>query len=153
MMVILVQVFFLWLRGPPRSTLSDTRLPYTTLVRSMRQRRRRQGAGGQRRGARGWRGGDAQDLQDPCGAAGRGRRSPDRGRRPLTRRPFDPVGAASRWEERRVGKECVSTCRYRWSPSRVKKNTTKHSYDLPRGHHTTTSTDRTLREPTHNKIT
>src|SRR3546814_20761288 len=22
-----------------------------------------------------------------------------------------------RWEERRVGKECVSTCRYRWTPS------------------------------------
>src|SRR3546814_15920329 len=25
--------------------------------------------------------------------------------------------AAGRSEERRVGKECVSTCRYRWSPS------------------------------------
>src|SRR3546814_5008976 len=25
--------------------------------------------------------------------------------------------AESRSEERRVGKECVSTCRYRWSPS------------------------------------
>src|SRR3546814_12825565 len=28
-------------------------------------------------------------------------------------------------EERRVGKECVSTCRSRWSPSPVKKNKTK----------------------------
>src|SRR3546814_19319328 len=32
------------------------------------------------------------------------------------------LAAAERWkavrsEERRVGKECVSTCRYRWSPS------------------------------------
>src|SRR3546814_19125322 len=30
-----------------------------------------------------------------------------------------PVAAFSGWnrsEERRVGKECVSTCRYRWSP-------------------------------------
>src|SRR3546814_3496645 len=26
------------------------------------------------------------------------------------------TGAAVRSEERRVGKECVSTCRYRWSP-------------------------------------
>src|SRR3546814_12077024 len=26
------------------------------------------------------------------------------------------IGTPSRSEERRVGKECVSTCRYRWSP-------------------------------------
>src|SRR3546814_12369897 len=26
------------------------------------------------------------------------------------------VGLAARSEERRVGKECVGTCRYRWSP-------------------------------------
>src|SRR3546814_12722282 len=30
-------------------------------------------------------------------------------------------GAYSRSEERRVGKECVSTCRSRWSPSHIKK--------------------------------
>src|SRR3546814_12055305 len=30
---------------------------------------------------------------------------------------------ASRSEERRVGTECVSTCRSRWSPSHEKKNT------------------------------
>src|SRR3546814_17313723 len=29
--------------------------------------------------------------------------------------------AATRSEERRVGKECVSTCRYRWSPYHSKK--------------------------------
>src|SRR3546814_14325032 len=28
---------------------------------------------------------------------------------------------AERSEERRVGKECVSTCRYRWSPYHYKK--------------------------------
>ena len=28
----------------------------------------------------------------------------------------DSVGAGVRSEERRVGKECVSTCRSRWSP-------------------------------------
>src|SRR3546814_16681965 len=30
--------------------------------------------------------------------------------------------AALRSEERRVGKACVSTCRYRWSPHSQKKN-------------------------------
>src|SRR3546814_16711661 len=30
--------------------------------------------------------------------------------------PPDPETADSRSEERRVGKECVSTCRSRWSP-------------------------------------
>src|SRR3546814_10972849 len=37
----------------------------------------------------------------------------------------DPVVAAARSEERRVGKECVSTCRSRWSPSHEKNN---HQY-------------------------
>src|SRR3546814_15806442 len=31
-------------------------------------------------------------------------------------------GHADRSEERRVGKECVCTCRYRWSPDHSKKN-------------------------------
>src|SRR3546814_842196 len=30
---------------------------------------------------------------------------------------YDPVYVLQRSEERRVGKECVSTCRSRWSPS------------------------------------
>src|SRR3546814_2592500 len=29
---------------------------------------------------------------------------------------YDPLAAMPRSEERRVGKECVSTCRARWSP-------------------------------------
>src|SRR3546814_14138388 len=33
--------------------------------------------------------------------------------------------ALKRSEERRVGKECVSTCRSRWSPSHKKKNKRK----------------------------
>src|SRR3546814_9435476 len=32
------------------------------------------------------------------------------------------VGSSPRSEERRVGKECVSTCRSRWSPYHSKKN-------------------------------
>src|SRR3546814_11605181 len=31
----------------------------------------------------------------------------------------------TRSEERRVGQECVSTCRYRWSPYHKKKKNTK----------------------------
>src|SRR3546814_12413995 len=31
----------------------------------------------------------------------------------------------TRWEERRVGKECVSTCRSRWSPSHSKRKNNK----------------------------
>src|SRR3546814_19658527 len=31
-----------------------------------------------------------------------------------------------RSEERRVGKECVSTCRYRWSPYHCKKKKSRH---------------------------
>src|SRR3546814_17430658 len=31
-------------------------------------------------------------------------------------------GGGIRSEERRVGKECVRTCRYRWSPDHIQKN-------------------------------
>src|SRR3546814_15410648 len=34
-------------------------------------------------------------------------------------------GHGGRSEERRVGKECVRTCRYRWSPYHEKQNTTR----------------------------
>src|SRR3546814_14465500 len=36
--------------------------------------------------------------------------------------PFGPAVLRHRSEERRVGKECVSTCRSRWSPYHYKKN-------------------------------
>src|SRR3546814_10882778 len=41
------------------------------------------------------------------------------GRRPEQSTENPP--AVLRSEERRVGKECVRTCRYRWSPNRKKK--------------------------------
>src|SRR3546814_15287018 len=47
---------------------------------------------------------------------GRGAGWPDRANARQDRR------AAGRSEERRVGKECVSTCRSRWSPDHEKKN-------------------------------
>src|SRR3546814_20732590 len=36
-----------------------------------------------------------------------------------------------RTEERRGGKECVSTCRSRWAPSHSKQNTTKLNNKVP----------------------
>src|SRR3546814_14829814 len=40
-----------------------------------------------------------------------------------------PTGRGLRSEERRVGKECVSTCRSRWQPYHLKKNH-KHKHGL-----------------------
>src|SRR3546814_16660704 len=49
--------------------------------------------------------------------------------------------SGGRSEERRVGKECVSTCRSRWSPYHEKKNRLDELYD-----HTTNETKRTTGE-------
>src|SRR3546814_18138322 len=43
--------------------------------------------------------------------------------------------AAGRSEERRVGKECVSTCRSRWSPYHSKKNKQQINNDHRAQHH------------------
>src|SRR3546814_17787580 len=55
------------------------------------------------------------------------RRRRARVRDPSVRGRQDQGG--SRSEERRVGKECVSTCRSRWSPAH-KKDTTRKSNNL-----------------------
>src|SRR3546814_17780893 len=107
------------LRRPPRSTRTDTLFPYTTLFRSVQHHRRRlvdipilqlaeiavrDGAVRQaldfpeREAAR-----LAHFLQKPPEISSL-----------LIDCPF--IGHNSRSEERRVGKECVSTCRSRWSP-------------------------------------
>src|SRR3546814_18416417 len=50
--------------------------------------------------------------------------------------PHLPVAAGLRSEERRVGKECVSTCRSRWSPYQSKKIFLKKSmHQILRGLH------------------
>src|SRR3546814_15101439 len=41
--------------------------------------------------------------------------------RPTSAAGLGPGGLESRSEERRVGKECVSTCRSRWSPYHKRK--------------------------------
>src|SRR3546814_11961526 len=48
-------------------------------------------------------------------------------RKAVGRRKSNATGKRpARSEERRVGKECVSTCRSRWSPYHQKKNTHKN---------------------------
>src|SRR3546814_11120817 len=49
-------------------------------------------------------------------------------RAPLDR--LSEMGFRFRSEERRVGKECVSTCRSRWAPYPSKKNKHKNYYKL-----------------------
>src|SRR3546814_18639981 len=129
-MIGLVFVVFLIIRRPPRSTRTYTLFPYTTLFRS-----------GQRPGRVAQpldvEGGDllleaALAQQDVLGrhpdvleiqlapvvaadvahrlAAGEARRAA------LDQHRADSVDAAASSAERRVGKECASTCRSRWSP-------------------------------------
>src|SRR3546814_12744416 len=105
-----VMFFFLMIRRPPRSTRTYTLFPYTTLVRS---------AGEEVHHVEGLR--EPEEVlvvalvAGPPAAVevgGVGRRGD---------RPEGDVAPADRQvvgrsEERRVGKECVSTCRSRWSP-------------------------------------
>src|SRR3546814_13038063 len=61
----------------------------------------------------------AQGIQSWCRVKGRVRGSKGEGTSPR----------ATRTEERRVGTECVSTCRSRWMPYHENKNTVKkYSY-------------------------
>src|SRR3546814_16997866 len=99
------------LRRPPRSTRTDTLFPYTTLFRSPLEPAL------------------IRDLADGIAAfhdaaeavPGRGaervRAVIDGNRASMAALPED------RSEERRVGQECVSTCRSRWSPYHLKTQT------------------------------
>src|SRR3546814_13720772 len=48
---------------------------------------------------------------------------------PATSAPLAAPPKNQRSEERRVGKECVSTCRSRWSPYHEKKNNHKKTHE------------------------
>src|SRR3546814_11608906 len=99
------------IRRPPRSTRTDTLFPYTTLVRSFL------------RGVeRALRGAGQGLLRLGGGLVGLGE-ALLRGivdlllrLRGLLLRLAHRFLRGFRSEERRVGKECVSTCRSRWSP-------------------------------------
>src|SRR3546814_17568391 len=112
------------IRRPPRSTRTDTLFPYTTLFRSLVLA---DGAAWQPDRAFVTEPGDGQDgprLAFDAAAFGNmefgqpaqleidGLPVPGIGRH--AGRPHRAKVAAVRSEERRVGKECVSTCRSRW---------------------------------------
>src|SRR3546814_15653677 len=107
------------IRRPPRSTRTDTLFPYTTLFRSMERIEEARGLIDQTMLDRARRHIEAR-LDDPrltptaiCIAVGTSRSN--------LYHLFRHWGGIARYvqersEERRVGKECVSTCRSRWSP-------------------------------------
>src|SRR3546814_11337518 len=112
--LLLVFFFFLMIRRPPRSTRTDTLFPYTTLFRSIHRRGDSEAfvgeiAFGIERHQRLIL--DDQQALDPP--------TFPREQHPsalIRRSARSPISLRHRSEERRVGKECVSTCRSRWSP-------------------------------------
>src|SRR3546814_17447086 len=127
------------IRRPPRSTRTDTLFPYTTLFRSLEDAtaifdgalailaalpaefgrevvvRHRQAPESRESSARA---ADFRHSHSTCLAPASGylskKRCADRDLRSVERRCLYLVSLLFRSEERRVGKECVSTCRSRW---------------------------------------
>src|SRR3546814_13501434 len=130
------------IRLPPRSTRTDTLFPYTTLFRSIFGRGHGLAGVGLDGGARQKIGGDIEDviafvaigwkigrvrLYAPCPCLDAGGQVVDLIAGGVVIE-FARYGVALgreqadvRSEESRVGKEYVSTCRSRWSPSPLKK--------------------------------
>src|SRR3546814_17122382 len=111
------------IRRPPRSTRTDTLFPYTTLFRSLAQGIRLDEVGVDQKNAQILLGGDRHREIDGRGCLAFRRQSAGHQNGVAERVPDIPALAqhhaldqAERSEERRVGKECVSTCRSRWSP-------------------------------------
>src|SRR3546814_14834060 len=110
--------FVLMIRRPPRSTRTDTLFPYTTLFRSALVG----GGDGELRQA--LRAVDVVHLRREAGAEDRllavgavvAAVAVVATLLRAVRKSDVVVAAFDRSEERRVGKECVSTCRTRWSP-------------------------------------
>src|SRR3546814_16457554 len=116
------------IRRPPRSTRTDTLFPYTTLFRSPSQSA------------------PATNLFPADGAASapEGADASRTGKVPaigaLTPNGSPTAALSISSEARRVGPECVSTCRSRWSPSHLQKHTnrTHHRHSRTTQHHTPT---------------
>src|SRR3546814_17230575 len=99
------------IRRPPRSTRTDTLFPYTTLFRSDHGAMSGMDHGAMAAGASA----AAADHGSSHSMVGMNMR--DKSKVPDSVKVGVGVDAiAMRSEERRVGKECVSTCRSRWSP-------------------------------------
>src|SRR3546814_13369171 len=118
---MLVIFFFLMIRRPPRSTRTDTLFPYTTLFRSRFPAPLQRGKAvfAAKRAAR-YHGpkvdatASREILTRPRVFSASWSQTPGALSRFAPLRLHHPVHRRS--EERRVGKECVSTCRSRWSP-------------------------------------
>src|SRR3546814_14095262 len=122
------------IRRPPRSTRTDTLFPYTTLFRSISGDRHPIGRqyGDQRQCRK-------RDepvhmpappdvARAPGGQVEQRKQITDKHhqRKDVDAQPrVDLLCDQERSEERRVGKECVSTCSSRWSTYHYKKNKTK----------------------------
>src|SRR3546814_14757459 len=130
-------MFLLMTRRPPRFTRTDTLVPYTTLFRSIA--RLLAEAVGMRFAALSAVFSGVADLRqafadaEKMAAAGkrtllfvdeihRFNRAPQEGFLPYVERGTVELVGATRSEERRVGKECVSMCITRWSPNPYTKN-------------------------------
>src|SRR3546814_15138516 len=124
--------FFLMIRLPPRSTLTDTLFPYTTLFRSAFDRilgdlDRRDHRVGDRHGAQGQLIPFGAGVDDAMIEMGTKRREPAKEIEDIRSRldhlqsriggeDGDAGGIGQRSEERRVGKECGSQGKTRRSP-------------------------------------
>src|SRR3546814_12155022 len=117
------------IRRPPSSTRTDTLLPYTTLFRS--SRRRPCAKGGRRSRRRTYPAAFGRHRAEE--SAGDHRRVLRSVMRSLPRLLSQGEGnhRRIRSEERRVGKECVSTCRSRWSPYHQTKKQHKQVQHTP----------------------
>src|SRR3546814_11334849 len=127
-------VFFLMIRRPPRSTRTDTLFPYTTLFRS--DQHEIEFAHGGRdddlpvaravSGSNEFGSTQADFLQEKRSAF-RQHKSVEAGKVVSVEKQEMPLWrrCRARSEERRVGKECVSTCRSRWEPEHEKKKKKK----------------------------
>src|SRR3546814_14356234 len=133
------------IRRPPRSTRTDTLFPYTTLFRS--QLKIASGidtialllyqVGGET-GPDRWR--RVRDLTEQAvRTRGFGDGGPTfvGGAGDATIAFLSDFDLGFRSEERRVGKECVSTCSSRWSPYHQKKTTKHHKSYIITPQHTT----------------
>src|SRR3546814_16940793 len=99
-------MFFVMIRHPPRSTLTDTLFPYTTLFRSLGP----QHLGMERHLSRDRGAGLVGSDVDTAGT------ERQRFGEHLQRGASLGGKQTLRSEERRVGQECVRPCRDRWSP-------------------------------------
>src|SRR3546814_13905101 len=125
------------IRRPPRATRTDTHFPYTTLFRACARR-----AAARPTPISTWSGSDERTASrrrrvlvagprdaraGPLAEAADARTDAVRGHDGVRRRPAvrdRRGGIRHRSEGRRVGKECVRTCRSRWSQYHYKKKTT-----------------------------